>query len=95
VPASDTLSILGDFLLASDAAYLGHMANDGACPDFALPALGVQEGYQSASFLRVNAEHITVEGCHVVTRALRPICAGDEIFVSYGYGYWLSRQFSA
>jgi hypothetical protein len=31
----------------------------------------------------------------VVTRALRPICAGDEIFVSYGYGYWLSRQFSA
>ncbi len=95
MPASDTLSIVGDPLLASDAAYLGHMANDGARPDFSLAAPGVQEGYQAASNFRVNAEHITVEGCHVVTRALRPICAGDEIFVSYGYGYWLSRQFSA
>jgi len=112
VPAADTLSILGDPLVCSDAAYLGHMANDGACPDFTLPALGGKDGstsdpgylfsmaqddqdrYEVESNSRVNAEHITVEGSHVVTRALRPINAGDEIFVKYGYGYWLSR-FSA
>jgi hypothetical protein len=30
LPASDTLSIIGDPLLRDDPAYLGHMANDAA-----------------------------------------------------------------
>ena len=111
VPASDTLSIVGDPLLCSDAAYLGHMANDGCSPDFASDpvrssatdssegeggggggGLGPQERYQGESALAVNAEHITVEGSHTITRALKGIRAGEEVFVTYGYDYWLSRR---
>jgi hypothetical protein len=35
-----------------------------------------------------------MEGAHMVTVATKPIAKGDEIFVSYGPGYWLSRSFS-
>eukprot|EP00961_Rhodomonas_salina_P160149 2156298-Rhodomonas_salina.2 len=101
VPASDTMSVLGDPLLCGDAAYLGHMANDGACPDFSKREPGTalfdvveaeKEQYDTASAARVNAELISLEGCHMVTKALKTILAGDEVFFTYGYGYWLSRR---
>eukprot|EP00961_Rhodomonas_salina_P016280 219115-Rhodomonas_salina.2 len=76
------------------------MANDGACPDLSGAAgeaksmLDVaqeeQEKYAAASNALANAEHISLEGCHMVTRALRDIPAGDEVFVTYGYGFWLA-----
>eukprot|EP00961_Rhodomonas_salina_P238752 3226725-Rhodomonas_salina.1 len=103
VPASATLSVLGDPLRCADAAYLGHMANDCARPAFSdreVASNGVllqdqdeKDGYYAASNACVNAEHISLGACHVLTRALRAIAAGEEVFVSYGYGYWLaSRQ---
>jgi len=39
----------------------------------------VPHRYAVESNSRVNAEHITVEGSHVVTRALRPINAGSRM----------------
>lgn len=102
LPASQTLSVLGDPLLLDDAAYLGHMANDGASAGQFSENEGEvgglfdmmheeEEKYNMDSAARVNAEHMSLEGCHMVTRALTHICEGDEIFVTYGYRYWLSQ----
>eukprot|EP00961_Rhodomonas_salina_P190350 2568197-Rhodomonas_salina.1 len=100
VRASATIGVLGDPLLCDDPTYLGHMTNDGACPDFsgnAGDAVSMsdvlqedRDSYETASKARANAEHISLEGCHMVTRALKPIPASGEVFVTYGYGYWLS-----
>jgi len=98
VPASDCLSIIGDPDLCSDAAYLGHMANDASSctspEDF--------EIYEKQTAAGVNAEHISlgtnrgselhVDGCHVAVRAIQFITAGQEVFVSYGHGYWVTRN---
>ena len=83
-------SIVADKDRISDAAYLAHIANDGAI---------LTEGNDAARtvYSRVSAEAATsalqsiLGGCHVGLFALRDIECGSEIFVSYGEGYWLSR----
>ena len=73
-----------------DPAYLGHFANDGvALDDFDAASRAT---YTKASVERQNAAHFVMEGAHMVTVATKPIAKGDEIFVTYGEGYWLSRS---
>jgi hypothetical protein len=87
VCATSTLSCVGDPRLAGNPAYLGHFANDGA-------VCAAPEGsaaYRVATVAAANADHVTLEGCHLATQALRDIASGDEILVTYGEGYWLSR----
>lgn len=75
-----------------DPAYLGHFANDGeALYEFDAAS---REIYSKASVERHNAAHFVMEGAHMVTVATKPVAKGEEIFVSYGEGYWLSRSFS-
>lgn len=73
-----------------DAAYLGHYANDGA----ALLKFDAasRQAYSKASMERQNSAHFVMEGAHMVTVATKPIRKGEEIFVSYEEGYWLSRS---
>eukprot|EP00566_Odontella_aurita_P018250 CAMPEP_0113528308 /NCGR_PEP_ID=MMETSP0015_2-20120614/1772_1 /TAXON_ID=2838 /ORGANISM="Odontella" /LENGTH=326 /DNA_ID=CAMNT_0000426825 /DNA_START=83 /DNA_END=1063 /DNA_ORIENTATION=+ /assembly_acc=CAM_ASM_000160 len=80
-------SIVGDPARNSDPAYLGQLANDAAC---LRPGEDVKV-YEESSAAGENAAHLSIEGCHFATVATRPIGVGEEILVSYGEGYWLSR----
>jgi len=90
---SETRSVVGDPALRGDPAYLAHFCNDGAT----LFASGgsvsdaERELYSRASAAAANAAQVIIEGCHHGAVALRPIAAGEEVLVSYGEGYWLSR----
>jgi hypothetical protein len=80
----DTLGIVGLPTMSDDMAYVGHMANDGA----AIGGLGgidarlTVPAYVRATDARRNAAHTTIADCHTVTKATRPIAAGEELFVT-------------
>jgi SET domain len=79
------------------AAYLGHIINDGAClldgpPDSSSSQSARSADYARTSYQRHNAAIIdVVDGCHYMVVATKDIGVDDEIFVSYGEGYWRSR----
>jgi hypothetical protein len=91
IRTSATHSIVGDKTMIHDSAYLGHMAND---------AVSLTKGddtsrtiYSKASAEAANAAFQDVhDGCHFGLFSSRLIQKGEEIFVSYGEGYWLSRS---
>ena len=88
---SPTSAVLANSKLIDDAAYLGHIANDamvcGGCGTAAVR-------YAIASAGAANARPIasSLSDCHIALVALRPINEGDEVLISYGAAYWLSRQ---
>ena len=83
-------SIVGDPSMTDDAAYLGHIANDGACLTEGDDKSRTRYSQQSADGANGVFKDIH-QGCHMGLFSLRPISNGEEIFVSYGEGYWLSR----
>jgi hypothetical protein len=83
-------SIVGDPKLDEDKAYLAHFANDG----WALRGSSSEERmeYSRKSALACNAFFQLIEPeCHMGLFAIRDIKVGEEVFVSYTSGYWLSR----
>lgn len=86
--ASSTISCVGDPRLGADPTYLGHFANDGST--CASPA--DVKRYDASSKAAANADHVNLEGCQLATQATRSIKAGEEIFVSYGAGHWLTHS---
>jgi hypothetical protein len=85
-------SIVADPLLTDDSAYLGHMANDGAL--LTKRDNESREIYSKTTVARHNAAFFVMEGSHFVAVATKRISKDEEIFVSYGEGYWLSRSYS-
>ena len=83
-------SIVGDPLMVDDAAYLGHIANDGDCLTNGDDKSRTRYSQKSADEANGVFRDIH-QGCHLGLFSLRPISHGEEIFVSYGEGYWLSR----
>jgi SET domain len=89
--ATDGVGMLGLSELDDEAAYLGHFCNDGAtstpkCMEELAP-------YVLESQDVANASHQDICNCsHMVTVARRAINKGDEIFVSYGPGYWMDHN---
>ena len=82
-------SIVGDEVLKNDPSYLGHMINDGAiCRETSMTA---RQEYKQKSLEKHNAAIVSIKDCHYAVMATKDIEANDEIFVSYGEGYWLSR----
>lgn len=86
---NDNTSIIGDPNLRDYAAYLGHFINDGA-------SLGSFDEYSrklyaKGTLSKFNAAVLVFEGAHMGAVATRKIMKGEEIFLSYGEGYWLSR----
>jgi hypothetical protein len=83
-------SIVADPLLVDNPAYLGHMINDGSI------LLGTDNEsrtlYSASTHKRHNASVFLMEGCHFATVATKDILKDQEIFVSYGEGYWMSRM---
>ena len=85
--ASDPMSIIGDPSRADDAAYLGHMINDGAfCTSESLRA-----EYKLKSQAMRNAEQVDLVGCHTAIVATRDIQVGEELLLTYGANYWIGR----
>mmetsp|Transcript_40455 Transcript_40455/g.47339 ORF Transcript_40455/g.47339 Transcript_40455/m.47339 type:complete len:323 (+) Transcript_40455:56-1024(+) len=85
-------SLVADPLRIDDAAYSGHMINDGS---FLLSKSNSSRTlYSRETFKRHNAAFHLLEGCHLAVIATRAISKGDEILVSYGEAYWLSRSTS-
>ena len=85
----DLESLVADPTRIGDAAYLGHMANDKAILLQGDPK--ARQNYSQATLAGHNAAFFDMVGCHLVTTATKPIAKEEEIFVSYGDGYWMSR----
>lgn len=95
----DEFSIIGMPSLDSNPAYYGHFANDGA-GHFANKAIGLGvniedeiAAYVNESIEISNAKHESIGGLHMVTIATQDINDGDEIFVTYGFDYWIENSF--
>jgi SET domain len=94
VRIADTISVVGDPQRCHDAAYLGHLLNDGACclSNTSSTKEAVVTAYAQQSLAAANAKIVVgTEACHVEVVAMKPIAPGQEIFLSYGASYWLSR----
>jgi hypothetical protein len=94
----DKYSIMGMPSLDSYPAYHGHFANDGA-GHFANKKMdastSIEEemaAYVNQSIKTSNAKHENVDGLHMVTVATKNIKKGDEIFVTYGFDYWMEHS---
>jgi hypothetical protein len=91
IRTSPNHSIVGDQSVTNDAAYLGHIANDGASLTKGDDKSRTVYSRESAEAANASFEDVH-GGCHFGLFCSRPISSGDEIFVSYGEGYWLSRS---
>lgn len=96
VRVSATHSIVGDPELDGDMAYLAHFANDKQSLQCSNKQCSAEERteYSRESALAANAifEIFVPESpCHLGLFATRDIAKGEEVFVSYTEGYWLSR----
>jgi hypothetical protein len=68
--------------------YLGHLANDGACPPETMSPTEIMQ-YEDASYAARNAAQLTAgDGIFVMTVATRDIAKGEEVLVTYGKSWW-------
>jgi len=85
---NETYSAIGLPEITNNPAYLGHLCNDGA--------MGHSEKdkkiYETVSVLKSNAFFKNICDCMMVVVAMKDIKENEEILVTYGHGYWLSRS---
>jgi SET domain-containing protein len=67
----------------SDANYLGHLLNDSCKPDAT-----TQDAYSRVSEAKANCKFERMYGLQVAIVATRDIASDEELFVTYGIGYW-------
>jgi hypothetical protein len=89
IKINDMTSLVADPNCVNDPAYLAHMMNDGApCWQDSFSA---RSEYSQRTVQKYNAAIVPIQDCHYAAVATKDIQANQEIFVSYGEGYWLSR----
>jgi SET domain-containing protein len=85
---NDTYSIIGIPEINNNPTYLGHFCNDGA--------RGHSEKdkkiYETVSILKSNAYFKNICDCMMAITAIKDIKKDEEILVTYGHGYWISRN---
>jgi hypothetical protein len=82
-------AIVGNPEDATDDGYLGHIVNDGArCTGDADAARYDAASKQTAN---VRMDTASLMECHHALIATRRIRQGEEIYMSYGRHYWLTR----
>ena len=95
VRVNDTISVIGDPNRKSDSAYLGHMIND-YCTIQGNNTQTEEEiirQYNIQSIQKSNCKiQVGIDQCHVEIVATRDIASDEELFLSYGSNYWLSRR---
>ena len=79
---------LGHPMFDTDPTYLGHFVNDAAKPT-ADP--NSHDVYVAVSMSKMNCVFEDLQRLTVAVVASRDIKAGEELFVSYGLGYWSTR----
>ena len=85
---NETYSAIGLPEITNNPTYLGHLCNDGArahTPED-------KKIYESVSVLKSNAFFKNICDCMMAVVAIKDIKENDEILVTYGHGYWLSRR---
>lgn len=81
-------SVCGYKNFINDPNYLGHMINDGAKHNSTKRA---EEIYKKISYLKSNCAFVPLKNeLHVAVICLKDIEPGEELFVTYGVGYWRS-----
>jgi len=86
---NESYSIMGIPEIYNNPAYLGHFCNDGArghTPED-------KKIYETISVLKSNAFFKNICDCMMAIVAIRDINIGEEILVTYGHGYWITRDF--
>jgi hypothetical protein len=79
-------TIIGDPNNLDDPNYLGHMINDG----YLLKSDDNKFDYLEKSVKSSNAIYKTIKEYVIVIEANKDINKGDEIFIMYGYYYWMT-----
>jgi len=85
---NDTYSIIGIPEINNNPTYLENFCNDGA--------RGHSEKdkkiYETVSILKSNAYFKNICDCMMAITAIKDIKKDEEILVTYGHGYWISRN---
>lgn len=84
---NNTYSIIGMPEINNNPAYLGHICNDGAQGH----TIKDKEIYEKISVIKSNAYYKNICDCMIAIVAFRDIKPGEEILVTYGHGYWITR----
>jgi len=85
---NNTYSIIGLPEINTNTTYLGHICNDGAQGHSEKD----KEIYEKISILKSNAYYKNICDCMVAIVAFRDIQSNEEILVTYGHGYWITRS---
>mmetsp|Transcript_17982 Transcript_17982/g.37164 ORF Transcript_17982/g.37164 Transcript_17982/m.37164 type:complete len:334 (+) Transcript_17982:186-1187(+) len=86
----DKRSIVGNAQQTAEPAYIGHLINDGCTLTNRSNAARTRYSRESAACCNAVFEDIH-QGCHYMVVASKEIQTGEELFASYGEGYWMSR----
>jgi SET domain-containing protein len=85
---NETYSIIGVPEINDNPMYLGHICNDGARGHTEKD----KQIYEKVSVIKSNAYFKNICDCMMAVIAIKDIKKDDEILVTYGHGYWLSRN---
>jgi len=85
---NNTYSIIGLPEINNNPAYMGHICNDGAQGHSEKDKLI----YEKISVIKSNAYYKNICDCMVAIVAFRDIKVNEEILVTYGHGYWITRK---
>ena len=84
---NESYSAIGLPEITNNPSYLGHLCNDGARGH----SLSDKKIYETVSVLKSNAYFKNICDCMMVVVAIKDINENEEILVTYGHGYWISR----
>ena len=86
---NDTYSIIGSPYFKDDPNYLGQFINDGAKPTSDPKSINI---YNKISRMKQNCRFQDLkENLHVAIVATKDILKGEELFICYNAGYWISH----
>jgi len=84
---NESYSLIGIPEINNNPAYLGHFCNDGARGHTEKD----KKIYETVSVLKSNAYFKNICDCMMAVVAIKDIKKNEEILVTYGHGYWISR----
>lgn len=82
-------TIIGCTHFKDDPTYMGHFINDAAKADESHDSI---RSYQKISIKNANCKFKSLYDLHIAIVATRDIVQGEELFLSYGLGYWVDRE---
>jgi SET domain-containing protein len=84
---NETYSGIGIPEINDNPTYMGHLCNDGARGH----SIDDKKIYETVSVLKSNAYFKNICDCMMSVIAIKDIEPNEEILVTYGHGYWISR----